>query len=82
MNSALIFAFTAGVVATVNPCGFALLPAWFAQQFAGKEGDSPARGIVTLTRRWAQRSVIVALSEEYSEYLKRCGFAWSDPKKP
>ena len=23
-----------------------------------------------------------ALSEENSEYLKRCGFAWSDPKKP
>jgi len=23
-----------------------------------------------------------ALSEENSEYLKRCGFAWFDPKKP
>jgi cytochrome c-type biogenesis protein len=32
MNSALLFAFTAGAVATVNPCGWALLPAWFARR--------------------------------------------------
>jgi len=43
MNSAIIFAFTAGAVATVNPCGFALLPAWFAKQLAGHEGDSATR---------------------------------------
>ncbi len=26
--------------------------------------------------------LVRALSEENSEYLKRCGFAWFDPKKP
>ncbi len=39
----MIFAFTAGAVSTVNPCGFALLPAWFARQIAGREGDSTER---------------------------------------
>lgn len=34
MSSIVIYGFTAGVVATVNPCGFALLPAWFARQMA------------------------------------------------
>ncbi|PCH66319.1 MAG: hypothetical protein COC12_13290 [Rhodobacteraceae bacterium] len=32
MTPALIFAFTAGAVATINPCGWALLPAWFARR--------------------------------------------------
>jgi len=41
MTTALVFAFTAGAVATVNPCGFALLPVWFAKQLAGREGDRP-----------------------------------------
>ena len=39
MSAALIFAFTAGVAATVNPCGFALLPAWFARQFGQDSGQ-------------------------------------------
>lgn len=34
MNGALGFAFAAGAVATVNPCGFALLPAYLARQLA------------------------------------------------
>jgi cytochrome c-type biogenesis protein len=42
MSSVLVFAFTAGAVSTVNPCGFALLPAWFARQLAGREGDGGA----------------------------------------
>jgi cytochrome c-type biogenesis protein len=32
MSFALFYAFTAGAVATVNPCGWALLPAWFARR--------------------------------------------------
>lgn len=32
MGSALSFAFIAGVVSSVNPCGFALLPAYFARR--------------------------------------------------
>jgi cytochrome c biogenesis protein CcdA len=43
MSSALVFAFTAGMVSTVNPCGFALLPVWFARQLEGKDGERAAR---------------------------------------
>lgn len=37
MSSLVIYGFTAGAVATVNPCGFALLPAWFAREMASNE---------------------------------------------
>lgn len=46
MEPALVFAFTAGAVATVNPCGFALLPAWFARQLAGRPGEGAARRVL------------------------------------
>ena len=38
MSGELAYAFVAGTVATVNPCGFALLPAYVARQLA-REGD-------------------------------------------
>lgn len=41
MSSLVLYGFTAGAVATVNPCGFALLPAWFAREMAAHE-DRPA----------------------------------------
>ncbi|MHB8659514.1 MAG: SCO family protein [Solirubrobacteraceae bacterium] len=46
MNGALGFAFAAGAVATVNPCGFALLPAYLARQVAegGRTGSAAAAG--------------------------------------
>ena len=31
MTALLALAFAAGMIAPVNPCGFALLPAWIAQ---------------------------------------------------
>lgn len=40
MTSLIVYGFTAGAVATVNPCGFALLPAWFAREIA-EHGDQP-----------------------------------------
>ena len=40
MDTALIFyAFTAGMVATVNPCGFAMLPAYISYYLATGEGN-------------------------------------------
>ena len=39
MTPALLFAFTAGAVAAVNPCGWAMLPAWFARRL-DDAGDS------------------------------------------
>jgi cytochrome c biogenesis protein CcdA len=43
MEIPVALAFTAGLVATVNPCGFAMLPAYLAL-FLGLEGDDPATG--------------------------------------
>jgi cytochrome c-type biogenesis protein len=47
VTTTLLFAFGAGMLATVNPCGFALLPAFFAYYLgnpsdAGPEGTAPA----------------------------------------
>jgi cytochrome c biogenesis protein CcdA len=48
----LALAFAAGMVATVNPCGFAMLPAYLSY-FLGvddKEGGSPTAGVVRAVR--------------------------------
>ena len=46
MTGALGFAFVAGAVATVNPCGFALLPAYLARQLAnGTPADGRQRAL-------------------------------------
>lgn len=39
----LVLAFTTGVVVTVNPCGFAMLPAYLSF-FVGVDADDPAAG--------------------------------------
>ena len=42
MTGAVAFAFMAGAIATVNSCGFALLPAYFARRLrtdAAGDGD-------------------------------------------
>ena len=46
MSGTLGFAFAAGAVATVNPCGFALLPAYLARQLASapRVGTAAAAG--------------------------------------
>lgn len=47
IDAPLALAFTAGLVATVNPCGFAMLPAYLAW-FVGVDADtvpSPAAGV-------------------------------------
>ncbi len=48
MSAALALAFAAGMVATVNPCGFAMLPAYLSY-FMGISGDdaSPAAALRT-----------------------------------
>lgn len=40
MIGGLLFAFVAGAVATANPCGFALLPAFIARRLAAEDGGS------------------------------------------
>jgi len=51
LNATLSFAFVAGTVATVNPCGFALLPAYLARRIGGDDGvrrgaDAVARALL------------------------------------
>ncbi len=50
-GSTVTFAFVAGTVATVNPCGFALLPAYLARRIgtedgAGRSADAVARALL------------------------------------
>ena len=42
MTALLALAFAAGMIAPVNPCGFALLPAWIAQTI----GDARTRRLL------------------------------------
>ena len=45
------YAFGAGMVAAVNPCGFALLPAYLALYLGGREPERmPSSGLVLLAR--------------------------------
>lgn len=50
MNSTLAFAFGAGMVSTVNPCGFAMLPAFLAYYLGATQSEEPE----TLSRKLAQ----------------------------
>ncbi len=43
LDAQLAAAFTAGMIATVNPCGFAMLPAYLGF-FLGRDDDDEARG--------------------------------------
>jgi cytochrome c-type biogenesis protein len=46
IDAPLAFAFTAGMVATVNPCGFAMLPAYLSYFIGLEDGGEDARGSV------------------------------------
>ena len=51
MNAALALAFAAGMVATVNPCGFAMLPAYLSYFMGLSEGvASPAAAMRSASR--------------------------------
>lgn len=59
------FALAAGLVAAVNPCGFAMLPAYLARVVAGEEGSgeqAPGQdGRVTATARALAATAMMAL---------------------
>lgn len=50
MDSTLVFAFGAGMVSTVNPCGFAMLPAFLSYYVGATRSDQP----VSVPARLAQ----------------------------
>ncbi len=55
----LAFAFTAGIVATINPCGFAMLPAYISY-FLGIEANSTPNIGTSITRALVTGSVVSA----------------------
>ena len=55
----LAFAFTAGIVATINPCGFAMLPAYISY-FLGIEATSSPSLASSITRALVTGSVVSA----------------------
>ena len=55
----LAFAFTAGIVATINPCGFAMLPAYISY-FLGIEATSTPNVGTSITRALVTGSVVSA----------------------
>jgi cytochrome c biogenesis protein CcdA len=81
MNANLALAFSAGMVATVNPCGFAMLPAYLSY-FLGLEGaeaetgpdgtDAPPRAPVTRAL-----AVSAAVTAGFLVVFGILGFAWS-----
>lgn len=56
MEIPFAFAFTAGLVATLNPCGFAMLPAYLSY-FMGIDDD----GAMSTAQRWLQAARIGAV---------------------
>ncbi len=44
MTASLLLALTAGMLGAVNPCGFAVLPAYLSILVAGDGPDAPSRG--------------------------------------
>ena len=44
MNGLVAFAFGAGMLSTVNPCGFALLPAFLAYNLGSDNAPTPTSG--------------------------------------
>ena len=59
MEIPFALAFTAGLVATVNPCGFAMLPAYLAY-FLGLEGEARPLAARTILRALTVGAVVSA----------------------
>ena len=77
IDGAFAYAFTAGMVATVNPCGFAMLPAYLSY-FLGIEGHG-LRGRPTGARRLARLVVSAAVAARLHGRLRVRRRPWSTP---
>ncbi len=72
MGAELALAFSAGMVATVNPCGFAMLPAYLAYYLGLDETDSQTRNPVTRAL-----AVSAAVTLGFLIVFGIMGFAWT-----
>lgn len=73
--TALLFAFGAGMLATVNPCGFALLPAFFAYYLGTPTDAAPERtGTASLIARVGQGFMVgLAVSAGFATVFTLAG---------
>lgn len=78
MDAKLALAFSAGMVATVNPCGFALLPAYLSY-FLGLEDDSPDVSTAGPGRSPVMKALAVsaAVTAGFLVVFGIMGLAWS-----
>ncbi len=79
MSFALLYAFTAGAVATVNPCGWALLPAWFARRLEDAGGGAP---VLAALRAGALATVGFIIIFGVAGTAFALGAAWLGPALP
>jgi cytochrome c-type biogenesis protein len=82
MTASLLFAFTAGAVATVNPCGFALLPVWFAQRLAEGGAAGPVVTHMRALRAGAAATLGFVLIFGFAGLILGLGAAWLGPALP
>lgn len=82
MIPTVVFAFTAGAVSTVNPCGFALLPAWFARQLAGRAGDGPAQRFLRAGASSAMATIGYVIIFVAAALILGSGASWLGPFLP
>ena len=82
MSSVVIYGFTAGAVATVNPCGFALLPAWFAREMAAHEGRSAAGRLIRAVGSGGMVSLGFVSMFVVAGVLLAAGANWLGPALP
>jgi len=75
-STLLPFAFLAGAAASLNPCGFALLPAYVAY-FVGRAEDAPTGGLLTGVRAGAGMTAgVLAVFGAVGGLLSAAGYAF------
>lgn len=82
MNSLILYGFAAGAVATVNPCGFALLPAWCARAMAAQADRPLAERFVRSVVAGAAVSLGFVVIFALAGALLASGVNWLGPALP
>ena len=82
MNSLILYGFTVGAVATVNPCGFALLPAWYARGMAAHAGRPLAERLIRSVLAGGAVSLGFVVIFVVAGLLLAAGVQWLGPALP
>lgn len=82
MTSLILYGFTVGAVATVNPCGFALLPAWYARGMAAHAGRPLAERLIRSVLAGGAVSLGFVVIFVVAGLLLAAGVQWLGPALP